>query len=79
MEKIIVPIDFSQHSELALKVAAALARKNKTEIIVLNMLEMSDIMLTATGGDQKEKMLFFYKLAEQELKLFLKKKLSNKH
>ncbi|GGK20176.1 universal stress protein UspA [Yeosuana aromativorans] len=73
MEKIIVPIDFSEHSEHALKAAAALARKNKTEIIVLNMLEMSDIMLTATGGDQKEKALFFHKLAEQELKLFLKK------
>lgn len=71
MEKIIVPIDFSEHSEQALKVAAALARKNKTEIIVLNMLEMSDVMLTATGGDQKEKTSFYYKLAEQELKLFL--------
>lgn len=55
MKKIIVPIDFSEHSENALKAAAGLARKNKAEIIVLNMLEMSDIMLTATGGDQKRK------------------------
>jgi nucleotide-binding universal stress UspA family protein len=73
MKKIIVPIDFSVHSENALKVAASLARKNKAEIIVLNMLEMSDIMLTSTGGDQKEKAMFYYKLAEQELTIFLKK------
>tara|TARA_R110000868_G_scaffold291085_5_gene551450 strand:- start:835 stop:1662 length:828 start_codon:yes stop_codon:yes gene_type:complete len=73
MKKIIVPIDFSEHSEYALKTAAALARKNKAEIIVLNMLEMSDIMLTSTGGDQMEKSMFFYKLAEQELTIFLKK------
>ena len=73
MKKIIVPIDFSEHSEYALKAAASLARKNKAEIIVLNMLEMSDIMLTSTGGDQKQKAMFFYKLAEQELKIFLKK------
>ena len=28
MKKIIVPIDFSEHSEFALKAAAKLARKN---------------------------------------------------
>lgn len=73
MKKIIVPIDFSEHSEYALKTAAALARKNKAEIIVLNMLEMSDIMLTASGGDQKAKTMFFYKFALQELNVFLRK------
>ncbi len=73
MKKIIVPIDFSKHSEYALKAAASLARKNNAEIIVLNMLEMSDIMLTTTGGNQKAKTMFFYKLAEQELSIFLKK------
>tara|TARA_R110001583_G_scaffold125674_3_gene277237 strand:+ start:5164 stop:5997 length:834 start_codon:yes stop_codon:yes gene_type:complete len=73
MKKIIVPTDFSEHSEYALKTAAALARKNKAEIIVLNMLEMSDIMLTASGGDQNAKTMFFYKFALQELNVFLRK------
>ena len=39
MKSIIVPIDFSEQSENALKVAAALARKNKAEIVALHMLE----------------------------------------
>lgn len=73
MKKIIVPIDFSKHSEYALKAAASLARKNNSEIIVLNMLEMSEIMLTSTGGDQRERTMFFYKLAEQQLSTFLNK------
>ncbi|WP_338357589.1 universal stress protein [Yeosuana marina] len=73
MKKIIVPIDFSKHSEYALKAAASLARKNNAEIIVLNMLEMSEIMLTSTGSDQKERTMFFYKLAEQQLSTFLNK------
>ncbi|WP_166964937.1 universal stress protein [Yeosuana marina] len=73
MKKIIVPIDFSKHSEYALKAAASLARKNNAEIIVLNMLEMSEIMLTSTGGDQRERTMFFYKLAEQQLSTFLNK------
>lgn len=73
MKKIIVPIDFSKHSEYALKAAASLARKNNSEIIVLNMLEMSEIMLTSTGGDQRERTMFFYKLAKQQLSTFLNK------
>ena len=73
MKRIIVPIDFSEHSEYALKAAAKLAKKNNAEILVLNMLEMSDIMITASGGNQKERMMFFYKLAKQELEIFLGK------
>lgn len=73
MKKIIVPVDFSKHSEYALKAAASLARKNNAELIVLNMLEMSDTMLTTSNSDQKEKAMFFYKLVEKELHDFLKK------
>ena len=34
MKRILVPIDFSKYSEEALKVAAQIARKNKSEIIL---------------------------------------------
>jgi nucleotide-binding universal stress UspA family protein len=73
MKKIIVPIDFSEHSEYALKTAAKLARINNAEILALHMLEMSDIMLTASDGMQYEKAVYFYKLSEQKFEKFLEK------
>jgi nucleotide-binding universal stress UspA family protein len=73
MKKIIVPIDFSQHSEYALKTAAKLAIKYNADLLALHMLEMSDIMLTATEGEQYQKAVFFLKLAEQKFEAFLDK------
>lgn len=73
MKKIIVPIDFSEHSEYALKTAAKLAKINNSEILALHMLEMSDIMLTASDGLQYEKAVYFYKLSEQKFEKFLQK------
>ncbi|WP_242204299.1 universal stress protein [Aestuariivivens insulae] len=72
MKKIIVPIDFSEHSEYALKAASKLALKNDAELLALHMLEMSDIMLTASGEDP-QKVIYFLKLAEQRFEEFLKK------
>lgn len=73
MKKIIVPIDFSEHSEYALKTAAKLAKKDNSELLVLHMLEMSDIMLSESGGLQDQKAIFFFKLAEQKFEDFLDK------
>ena len=73
MKKIIVPVDFSEYSEYALKTAAKLAKKYKAEILALNMLEMSDLMLTASDGDQYQKANFFIKLTEQKFEKFLDK------
>lgn len=72
MKKIIIPIDFSEHSEYALKTAAKLAKKNKAELLVLHMLEMSEIMLTASG-EEPQKVIYFLKLAEQRFEDFLNK------
>lgn len=72
MKKIIVPIDFSEYSEYALKAAANLAKKNDAELLVLHMLEMSDIMLTG-AGEEPQKVIYFLKLAEQRFEEFLKK------
>ncbi len=73
MKKIIVPIDFSEYSEFALKTAAKLAQKYDAEVLALHMLEMSDIMLSASDGLQHEKAVYFIKLAEQRFTNFLKK------
>ncbi|QYJ69366.1 universal stress protein [Flavobacterium litorale] len=40
MKKILVPTDFSEHAEYALKVAAQIARKNNSEIYLLHLLEL---------------------------------------
>ena len=73
MKKIIVPIDFSIHSEYAMEAAAMLAKKHNAEILALHMLEMSDIILNKTDNEQYAKAVFFMKLAEQKFEDFLKK------
>ncbi|MCZ8144369.1 universal stress protein [Flavobacterium sp.] len=60
MKKILIPTDFSEHAEYALKVAAQIARKNNGEIILLHMLELphegSDAI--SKGHDIPELMFF---------------------
>jgi nucleotide-binding universal stress UspA family protein len=60
MKKILIPTDFSDHAEYALKVAAQIAKKNNGEIILLHMLELphegSDAV--GTGHDIPEIMFF---------------------
>lgn len=73
MKKIIVPVDFSEHSEFALKAAAKFATKFNAEILALHMLEMTDVMLTASDGFVSEQAVFFIKLAEQKFETFLQK------
>ncbi len=73
MKKIIVPIDFSEYSEYALRTAAKLAKKNKSEILALHMLEMSETLLTKTDSQQQQKAIFFLKLVEQRFTTFLDK------
>ncbi|NNC49826.1 MAG: universal stress protein [Flaviramulus sp.] len=73
MKKIIVPIDFSYHSEYALKTAAKLAKKYNAEVLALHMLEMSDLMLTASEGLQYQKANFFIQLSEKKFNEFLNK------
>lgn len=73
MKKIIVPIDFSEHSEFALKAAAKLAKKNNAEIFALHMLELSDAILTSVGDPIHPEALFFLKLAEKKFGEFLNK------
>ncbi len=46
MKKIIVPVDFSEHSEYALQTAASIAKKQNSEIIVVHMLELSNAIIT---------------------------------
>jgi nucleotide-binding universal stress UspA family protein len=73
MKRIIVPIDFSEHSEYALEAAANLAQKYGSELIVLHMLELSNAILTSNGASINEEAVFYLKLAEQKFDAFLDK------
>lgn len=71
MKKIIVPIDFSEHSEYALETAASIAKKHNSELIVLHRLELSNAVYTASRSSIGEEAVFYLKLAEQKMSKFL--------
>ncbi|WP_299059845.1 universal stress protein [uncultured Polaribacter sp.] len=73
MKKIIVPIDFSAHSEFALKTAASLAKKYNATIYALHMLDIQEISLSESEVYQQEKAIYFLKIAEKKIKKFLEK------
>ena len=55
MKKILVPVDFSQKSEEALKVAAKIARKMDGEIYVLHLLDIPSGEIDIIEGNQVPK------------------------
>ncbi|MDG1571124.1 universal stress protein [Robiginitalea sp. M366] len=71
MKTIIVPVDFSQQSEYALKAAASLAKKHGAEIIVLHMLELNYAMISSSEAYHPEQIVFLLKAAEKRLEEFL--------
>lgn len=70
MEKILVPTDFSAQAENALKVAAKLAKKHKSEIFLLHMLELPLGLVDQanSGVSSLPESLFFMKLAHKRFK-----------
>ncbi len=76
MNKILVPTDFSEQAENALKVAAQMARKFDSEIFLLHMLELPldliDPSQSGGSGDLPEA-IFFMKLAHQRFSEVMKK------
>ncbi|WP_298511091.1 universal stress protein [uncultured Kordia sp.] len=73
MKKIILPVDFSKHSEYALETAAALAKKHNSQLIVMNMLELSESIVSNSSSDRQNEMLFNLALANKEFESFLDK------
>ncbi|MDC1162204.1 universal stress protein [Tenacibaculum sp.] len=73
MKKIIVPVDFSEFSEYALQTAAFLAKKEKAEIMVVHMLELSNALLSQSESYSQQETVFYLKLAEKKIRTFLNK------
>ncbi|WP_373057824.1 universal stress protein [Zunongwangia sp. H14] len=68
MKKILVPTDFSDQAEVALKVAAGLAKKFNSEIYLLHMLELPLQLIDPVEGSASRNLpesIFFMKLAHQ--------------
>ncbi|MBV7268583.1 universal stress protein [Winogradskyella luteola] len=73
MKKIIVPVDFSEHSEYALEAAAYIAKKHHSKLIVLHMLELSNAIISVGNDTLNEEAVFYLKLAEKKFEEFLDK------
>ncbi|MEC8831548.1 MAG: universal stress protein, partial [Bacteroidota bacterium] len=71
MKSIIVPVDFSNQSEKALKVAASLAKQHDAELLVLHMLELSPAIMGESGYISQEQVVHLIKLGEQRFSDFL--------
>lgn len=76
MKKILVPTDFSDQAEKALKVAAQLARKFDSEIYLLHMLELPLQLIDPVQGSNTHNLpesIFFMKLAHQRFAKLMEK------
>jgi nucleotide-binding universal stress UspA family protein len=73
MKKLLVPTDFSQQAENALKVAAQLARKNNSELYILHTLELPLHLANSSDSNSLPEPLYFIKLAEKNFRELLAK------
>lgn len=71
MKKILVPVDFSEYAELALEVAATLAKKYNAEIAVLHMLGLSETNTVEKETQELVEMEHYMKLAKKRFDMFL--------
>jgi nucleotide-binding universal stress UspA family protein len=77
MKKILIPIDFSEHSEYALEVAATLAKEHKASLVVLHMMGLSQAILTKDESQEVFEAVYFMKLAQKRFNAFLNKEYLN--
>ncbi|MGJ8664947.1 MAG: universal stress protein [Patiriisocius sp.] len=73
MKRILVPTDFSEQAENALKVAAEIARKNNCEIYLEHSLDMPSQIRGVQNTSGMPESLYFIKLAEKKFEELMKK------
>ena len=73
MKTILVPVDFSEHSEHALEAAASIARKQNAEIVVVHMMGIADSYLTKDEKQEVFNVIYFMKITKQKFEKFLDK------
>ena len=73
MKKILVPTDFSDQAENALKIAAKMAAKNEGEIYLLHSTEIPLHLANTGDSSSLPEAVYFIKLAEKRFTELLKK------
>lgn len=73
MKKILVPVDFSDHSDYALEVAANIAKKQNAEIVAVHMMGLNDAFITRDESKETMEAMFYMRLAEKRFAEFLDK------
>ncbi len=73
MKKILVPVDFSIHSEHAMEVAASIAKKQNAEIVALHMMGLSDGVVNRNQSKEVFEAMYYMRLAETRFAEFLDK------
>ncbi|MEL6916976.1 MAG: universal stress protein [Bacteroidota bacterium] len=73
MKNILVPIDFSEHSEYALEVAAIIAQKKGSRLTVLHMIGISEAILAKDETQEMEEARYYMNLVKERFSTFLDK------
>lgn len=73
MNRILVPIDFSECSAYALEVAATLAKDSGASILLLHMLGLSEAILTKNEAQEFMEAKYYMMLAKKRFAEFLDK------
>lgn len=73
MKRLLVPTDFSEQAENALKIAVQIAKAYGSEIFVIHSMEMPLHLATASDTGSLPESLFFIKLAERRFSELRKK------
>lgn len=73
MKTILVPIDFSEHSQNALQVASFLAKQHHAKIILFHMIGISESVFAKSELEEEGEVKYYLQLAKKKLKSFLDK------
>lgn len=73
MKKILVPVDFSEHSEYALEVAASIAKRHDAELLVVHMMGLSESVINKNESKEIMEAMYYMKLAQKRFADFLDK------
>lgn len=73
MKKILVPVDFSKHSEYALEVASKIAKQHGAGIVLLHMIGISDSVLANSEITEEAEAKYYLNLAKEKIKQYTEK------
>ena len=73
MKNILVPVDFSEHSDNALRAAATLAKKNNAKIYAIHMVGIMPAIVARMEEKTSEEVKRHLELAKEDMRQFLDK------